>query len=189
MTPGRLVPLLEAIRAGGLTTVEITMNSPAATAQIHDAVRFAQGTLNVGAGTVTTVALMDQALEAGASFIVTPVVQADVIARCVQRRVPVFPGACSPTEIVEAWERGASLVKIFPTEALGPAYVRRLKAMLPDLKLLPTGGINLGTLAAFREAGADGFGIGSPLFDRARLQEEDWGAVTARCRSFVDQLR
>jgi 2-dehydro-3-deoxyphosphogluconate aldolase / (4S)-4-hydroxy-2-oxoglutarate aldolase len=176
--------VLAAIR-GGLKNLEITMNSPNACGQIRKASELAEGRMNIGAGTVLNLELLDQALSAGASFIVTPTVTELVINECVSRMIPVFPGALSPTEIVRAWELGATMVKIFPAESLGPGFIRALKAPLPAVKLLPTGGVDLKTMPDFLKAGADGFGVGSPLFRPDRIHAEDWNWVELQCRAFA----
>jgi 2-dehydro-3-deoxyphosphogluconate aldolase / (4S)-4-hydroxy-2-oxoglutarate aldolase len=177
-----------AIRAG-LTNLEITMNSPDASSQIRHALEIAEGRMNIGAGTVLNLELLDQALSAGASFIVTPTLAEPVITECVSERIPIFPGALTPTEIMTAWDLGATMVKVFPAESLGPSYIRALKAPLPQVKLLPTGGVDLKTLADFIKAGADGFGVGSPLFNSARINAGDWEWIEAQCKSFAETVR
>jgi 2-dehydro-3-deoxyphosphogluconate aldolase/(4S)-4-hydroxy-2-oxoglutarate aldolase len=129
--------------------------------------------------------LLDEALAAGAGFVVTPTLVPAVIERCVQLKVPVFPGAFSPTEIQQAWEMGATMVKIFPADAFGPGYLRSLKAPLPHLKLMPTGGVDVTTLAAYAQAGADAFGVGSPLFRAERIAANDWEWLRNQCRAFA----
>ncbi len=183
---GRLAPVVDAVIEGGLKNLEITMNTPDAAAQIRAAVERSGDRLNVGAGTVTTLERLDEALTAGASFVVTPTVGVPVIERCVALGVPVFPGAFSPSEALRAWELGAMMVKIFPAEVLGPVYIKNLKAPLPHLKLMPTGGVDLTTLGAYRKAGADGFGVGSPLFRPERLAANDWDWLRQQCRAFVE---
>ncbi len=182
----QMIEIVAAARRGRLTNLEITMNTPGAAEQIQEAIILANGQLNIGAGTVTSPAVLEEALRAGASFIVTPTLNASVVDRCVQVQVPVFPGAFSPNEVVRAWELGATMVKIFPAETLGPAYIRSLKAPLPEIKLLPTGGVNPATLPEFLKAGADGFGVGSPLFDPKRIESGDWPWVEAQCRAFAE---
>ncbi len=186
---GQVTEIVRAARRGGLRNIEITMNTPDAARQIREAVTIADGQLNIGAGTVINLELLDRALVAGAAFVVTPTVEPKVIAECANQKIPVFPGAFSPTEIVRAWELGAMMVKIFPAESVGPGYIRALKAPLPHIKLLPTGGVDLKTLPDFLKAGADGFGIGSPLFDRQRVAACDWGWVEAQCRAFGETYR
>lgn len=178
--------VVKAALAGGLRNLEITMGSPDTPAQIREARGVVGDKMCVGAGTVLSLELLEKALEAGASFIVTPVVNVDVIEECVRRKAPVFPGAYSPTEILKAWELGATMVKVFPAETLGPGYIKAIKAPLPHVKLMPTGGVDLKTIGAYRKAGADGFGVGSPLFDRARVEAGDWNWVEAQCRAFLD---
>jgi 2-dehydro-3-deoxyphosphogluconate aldolase/(4S)-4-hydroxy-2-oxoglutarate aldolase len=181
----KLRPVVETVIVGGLTNLEITMNTPGAADQIRSALDIAGSSLNIGAGTVTSLQLLDEALAAGAGFVVTPTLVPAVIERCVQLKVPVFPGAFSPTEIQQAWEMGATMVKIFPADAFGPGYLRSLKAPLPHLKLMPTGGVDVTTLAAYAQAGADAFGVGSPLFRAERIAANDWEWLRNQCRAFA----
>jgi 2-dehydro-3-deoxyphosphogluconate aldolase/(4S)-4-hydroxy-2-oxoglutarate aldolase len=189
LPPEKLRPVVEAVRDGGLTNLEITMNTPGATEQIRAAREIAGSALNIGAGTVTNLQSLEDALAAGASFIVTPTLVPAVIERCVRLKVPIFPGAFSPTEIQSAWELGATMVKIFPADALGPGYLRSLKAPLPHLKLMPTGGVDVTTLAAYAQAGADAFGVGSPLFHAERIAADDWEWLRNQCRAFAEAYR
>ncbi len=177
--------IVRAAARGGLVNLEITMNSPSACDQIRDATELAGNSMNIGAGTVTRLDILEAALGAGASFIVTPVVHPDVIRRCRELAIPIFPGAFTPTEIVRAWELGAEMVKVFPADAAGPGYIRGLKGPLPQIKLLPTGGIDLETLPRFLEAGADGFGVGSPLFQKEKVAAKNWSWIEERCRAFA----
>src|SRR5262245_31151060 len=180
-TLGQMTEIVRAAIRGGLRNLEITMNTPDAARQLREAVTVAEGQLNIGAGTVINLALFDQALAAGAAFVVTPTVELKVVAECVNQKIPVFPGAFTPTEIVRAWDLGAMMVKVFPAESVGPGFIRAVKAPLPHIKLLPTGGVDLKTLPDFLKAGADGFGIGSPLFDRRRVESSDLTWVEAQC--------
>jgi 2-dehydro-3-deoxyphosphogluconate aldolase/(4S)-4-hydroxy-2-oxoglutarate aldolase len=185
-TLGQVTEIVRAALRGGLRNIEITMNTPDAGRQLCEAVLIAEDGLNVGAGTVTNLAILAQALAAGASFVVTPTIEPKVVTECVNQKIPVFPGALSPTEVVRAWELGATMVKVFPAESVGPGYIHALKAPLPHIKLLPTGGVDLKTLPDFVKAGADGFGIGSPLFNRQRIESGDWTWVEAQCRAFAE---
>ena len=185
-TTPQVVKIIQVALRGGLRNLEITMGSAETPQQIQEARRIAGDRMRIGAGTVLNLELLEKALTAGASFIVTPVVNVEVIEECVRRKIPVFPGAYSPMEILRAWERGATMVKVFPAETLGPSYIKAIKAPLPHVKVMPTGGVDLKTLAAYKKAGADGFGVGSPLFDRARVEAGDWNWIEAQCRAFVE---
>ncbi len=181
--------LIPATLAGGLRNLEITMNSAGAEDLIRLACELVGDRGNVGAGTVTTVAELDRALAAGAAFVVTPAVVPEVIRACVERAVPVMPGAMTPTEILTAWRLGATLVKVFPADQLGPAHIRAVKAPFPEIPLMPTGGVTVETLPAFQQAGADAFGVGSPLFDSKRAAAGDWEWFTRQAARFVTAYR
>lgn len=187
--PEVIEPVVEALVAGGFCALEITMNTPGAAAQICAAIAAAQGRLEVGAGTVTSLAELDDASTAGARFIVTPIVVPDVITVCAQRGLPVFPGAFTPTEVHRAHQLGATMVKLFPAHRLGPGYVRDLKAPLPHIRLLATGGITPESLPEYARAGADGFGLGSPLLAPERIATRDWIWLRERAAAFCAAWR
>lgn len=172
----------------GLTTIEITMNTPGAEDMIRHGVNNFGSSLNVGAGTVCKKDELEKALEAGAQFIVTPVIRRKIIRSCVKQEIPIFPGAFTPTEIYEAWSLGASMVKVFPAKALGAGYIKDIKAPLNQIKLLPTGGVDLDTIDSFKKAGADGFGIGGPLFKKNLIHEKDWAGLKEHFKKFVEKV-
>jgi len=178
--------LLEAYQRSGLTTIEVTLNTSGALGMIRWAADRFGDSLNIGAGTVCTLEELHLAAEAGAGFIVTPVLTRDVIVAAKRLGLPVFPGAFTPTEIREAWVLGASRVKVFPAAQLGPAYIKAVKAPFPDIRLMPTGGIGSGDVAAYRRAGADALGIGSPLFPDDLMSRGDWGALQQHFERFVN---
>ncbi|RME11198.1 MAG: bifunctional 4-hydroxy-2-oxoglutarate aldolase/2-dehydro-3-deoxy-phosphogluconate aldolase, partial [Bacteroidetes bacterium] len=155
-----------------------TMNTAGATEIIAD-LRKAFPTLNIGAGTVCNMHDLEQAIEAGAQFIVTPILDEMVVETTVNMGVPVFPGAYSPTEIYKAWSLGASAVKVFPTSQLGVKYIKDISAPLNQIKLLPTGGVSLSNIKSFFEAGVFGVGMGSSLFDKEALRANDFTALKA----------
>jgi 2-dehydro-3-deoxyphosphogluconate aldolase/(4S)-4-hydroxy-2-oxoglutarate aldolase len=161
----------------GFTTIEITMNTAGAEQLIGEAVEAYGRELNVGAGTVCTEKEVGRALDAGASFIVTPILNESVIRTCVENRIPVFPGAYTPTEIYTAWNLGASMVKVFPANRLGPEYIQEVKAPLSQIKLVPTGGVTVNNFTDFFKAGADGVGMGSQLFNKSLLASRDWNGL------------
>jgi 2-dehydro-3-deoxyphosphogluconate aldolase/(4S)-4-hydroxy-2-oxoglutarate aldolase len=177
--------LVPASIEGGLCNIEVTMNTAGAEELIRLTADLVGGKGNVGAGTVTTVETLDRALKAGATFIVTPAVVPDVIQACVERKIPVMPGAMTPTEILTAWRLGATMVKVFPADQLGPGHIKALKAPFPEIPLMPTGGVTVETLPAFKKAGADAFGVGGPLFDPKQVAAGNWGWFREQAARFA----
>jgi 2-dehydro-3-deoxyphosphogluconate aldolase/(4S)-4-hydroxy-2-oxoglutarate aldolase len=189
MTFNEIKKILPIYLSAGLTTIEVTMNTPAAKEIIrHTADKYA-GQLNIGAGTVCNKKDLKQALSAGAQFIVTPVLNKKVIRSCLKTGIPVFPGAFSPTEIYQAWKLGASMVKVYPATCLGPVYIKDIKAPLNQIKLLPTGGITKENLSSFMKAGSDGLGIGSQLFNKQYIETENWDALGLHFEEFVEYFK
>jgi len=174
--------------SAGLTTIEITMNTQAAEEIIRFAADKYKGQLNVGAGTVCNTDELDQAIRAGSQFIVTPILDPDVVRTCVSKNIPVFPGAYTPTEIYQAWKLGASMVKVYPATSLGPEYIKDVKAPLNKIKLMPTGGINLDNIQTFIKAGADGLGIGSQLFDKTLIKDQNWEGLELHFKQYLFKL-
>jgi 2-dehydro-3-deoxyphosphogluconate aldolase/(4S)-4-hydroxy-2-oxoglutarate aldolase len=187
-----LPALIEAVRKGGIRYLEITMNTPGATEQIKLATHLAGGEITIGAGTVISQETLDRALNAGARFIVTPAIVPDVLESCEHAGIPIFPGALTPTEIITA-QRLAPIytcaIKVFPADSLGPSYIRSLKGPFPDSKLMPTGGVDLQNVAHFLAAGASAFGIGSPLFQKDQLKNQNWTWLENQARAFVETYR
>jgi 2-dehydro-3-deoxyphosphogluconate aldolase/(4S)-4-hydroxy-2-oxoglutarate aldolase len=181
--------VLPIYKEAGFTTIEITLNTPEALSVISSLAKQYNGALNVGAGTVCTLDDLAAAVNAGANFIVTPIFKAEVVKKCVSMEVPIFPGAFSPTEIYEAWELGASMVKLYPASVVGPAYVSAVLAPLNKVKLMPTGGIHLSNMLAFMKAGATSLGIGSELFDKKIIQKRDSEAMLNHFTLFAQQMQ
>lgn len=173
----------------GLKNIEITMNTASAGEIIKYASQKYLGQLNVGAGTVCNMEDLKLALDAGAQFIVTPILDVEVIKTCVASNIPIFPGAFTPTEIYQAWKMGASMVKVYPATSLGSEYIRDVKAPLNQIKLMPTGGINLNNIQDFMKAGADGYGIGSQLFDKNLIKNEDWYGLELHFKNHIDKIQ
>jgi 2-dehydro-3-deoxyphosphogluconate aldolase / (4S)-4-hydroxy-2-oxoglutarate aldolase len=164
LDPTAIPAIGEALVAGGIRAFEITMDSAGATGAITAlARRFTPEELLVGAGTVLDVERADAACAAGARFLVMPHLDREVLAWAVEHGVPVFPGALTPTEIVEAWRAGATAVKVFPASAVGPAFIRELRGPLREVPLIPTGGVTVDDAGAFLSAGAVAVGLGSWL--------------------------
>lgn len=177
-------PIVKACRQGGLLNLEITMNSDSPASQIQEAIQASEGQMNVGAGTVTNRKLLDTALTAGASFVVTPTLDLNVMSACREAAVPMFPGAWTPTEMYTAWQAGARMVKVFPSNITGPGYIKAIRGPFPDMPLMPTGGVNLETIKDYLAAGASGFGIGSPVLNAARIKARDWPWLTEQVEQF-----
>ncbi|PWJ60240.1 2-dehydro-3-deoxyphosphogluconate aldolase/(4S)-4-hydroxy-2-oxoglutarate aldolase [Dyadobacter jejuensis] len=188
LTLEELKIILPLYREVGLTTIEITMNTPQAAELIAYAVDHESEGLNIGAGTVCTEADLKVALAAGAQFIVTPIIAPKVIKKCVKKNIPVFPGAFTPTEIYKAWDLGAPMVKVFPATALGPSFISDLKGPLQQIKLLPTGGVNLENIREFKRAGADGYGLASQLFNKTMIAQRDWEALKRHFSQHLEML-
>jgi 2-dehydro-3-deoxyphosphogluconate aldolase/(4S)-4-hydroxy-2-oxoglutarate aldolase len=181
--------VVDAIQAGGLSVLEITMTVPNAVQLIADVVRRAPGAL-VGAGTVLDPETARACIDAGARFVVSPALNLDTIAACRAAGVVVLPGALTPTEVVTAWRAGADLVKVFPANALGGAsYIKSLKAPLPQVGLVPTGGVSLTTAKDFIKAGAAALGVGADLVDLAALRRGEPAVITERARQFLALVR
>jgi 2-dehydro-3-deoxyphosphogluconate aldolase / (4S)-4-hydroxy-2-oxoglutarate aldolase len=143
----------------------------------------------LGAGTVTSRALAESSLEAGAEFLVTPCLVADVMATARERGVAVLPGAMTPTEVFSAWSTGGDIIKVFPASNVGGAsYVRALRGPFPQIPLCPTGGVNLDTLADFISAGAAAVGVGSELVSKEAIARGDFAALTTLARRYTEAL-
>lgn len=165
--------LAQAYVGAGLYTLEITMNTEGAS-EIISILRHEFPDLNVGAGTVCNMKDLERAIHAGAQFIVTPIIDEEVIRSAVAHNITIFPGAYTPTEIYKAWSMGASAVKIFPATQLGPQFLKDVLAPLNEIKLLPTGGVSKENIESFFEAGAIGVGMGSSLLDKQLIKKKDF---------------
>jgi len=172
----------------GLSTIEITMNTPSAAEIINYSINNYGDQLNIGAGTVCNLDDLEEALAAGSQFIVTPIIDKKVIKRCVKKDIPVFPGAYTPTEIYKAWKWGASIVKVYPATSLKSGYIKDIKAPLNQIKLLPTGGVSLDNIASFMK-GSDGLGIGGQLFDKKLIESEDWTGLKKHFGEYVKAIK
>lgn len=182
----RVGPTVEALHAGGLSAIEITMGTPDALRHIeqyasHDSVL-------IGVGSVVDQATAQAAIEAGAKFIVTPVSRVSVIETVVQHQVPIFSGAFSPGEIQQAYEWGADVVKVFPAGTLGMSYFRAIKAPMPYLPLMPTGGVTLDNARDWLDAGACALGVGSALTDRRAIASGDYDQITQRAQQWLKTI-
>jgi 2-dehydro-3-deoxyphosphogluconate aldolase/(4S)-4-hydroxy-2-oxoglutarate aldolase len=182
--------MTEALHAAGITAVEITLTVPGAVEVIGTAAKRFGKDMLVGAGTVLDAKSAAACIAAGASFIISPSTELEVIAHCNEAGVAVMPGALTPTEIVKAWRAGADMVKVFPCSALGGAsYLKAVKAPLPHIELVPTGGVSLETAAAFIKAGAAALGVGGDLVDLEAVRAGNGAVIGERARKYVEIVR
>lgn len=186
---GELVSICEALVAGGVLAVEITMTSPGALEAIYQASKVLGGKAIIGAGSVLDGETARAALLAGADFLVSPVLRQDVITMAKRYGKIVIPGAFSPTEILTAWEAGADVVKVFPATKLGPEFFKDIRGPLPQVKLTPTGGVNLGNLGQFLQAGAVFVGVGSALVNRDIVARRDWAALSVLAAQYIAAVK
>jgi len=182
------VPLAEALVAGGVRAVEFTFTNPTAPRAIEAAVNALGDRALIGAGSVLDAETARTALLAGAAYIVTPTLSLPTIELCNRYSAPTVIGALTPTEIVTAWQAGASYVKVFPASLGGPGYFRDLRGPLPQVKLIPTGGVSLENAADFIRAGAVAVALGSNLVDAKSVAAADWSTITERARALVDAV-
>src|SRR5712692_10528061 len=185
----QLVEVARALADGGVTVIEITMSVPNALEVLRQ-VRQALGErLLLGAGTVLDAETARAVLLAGAEYIVAPTLNLDVIRLCQRYDKLVMPGAFSPTEILTAWEAGADIVKVFPADVVGPAFFKALRGPLPQVRLMPTGGVDLNTAAAFLKAGACCLGVGGQLVEPRAVAEGNFDRIRDLARQYVEVIK
>ena len=181
---------IDAIREGGISILEITMTVPGAVKLIEQVANRYRNEALVGAGTVLDPETARACISAGAQFVVSPSLNLETIACCRELDTVVMPGALTPTEVVQAWTAGADFVKVFPAGAVGGAsYIKALKAPLPQIELVPTGGVSLKTAAEFIRAGAAAVGVGADLVDIKAIREGQAALITERAKQFLEIVR
>jgi 2-dehydro-3-deoxyphosphogluconate aldolase/(4S)-4-hydroxy-2-oxoglutarate aldolase len=183
-----VLPVAQALHAGGVSAIEVTMTVPGALDAIARLAREAGDDLLVGVGSVLDQDTARRAVEAGARFVVSPVFKPLVLEEAQRQGAAALPGAFTPTEILRAHEAGADLVKVFPSDALGPAFIRGVRAPMPFLRLCPTGGVTPANAGEWIRAGAAAVGLGSALVDTKLVANGDWGAITALARQTADAV-
>jgi 2-dehydro-3-deoxyphosphogluconate aldolase/(4S)-4-hydroxy-2-oxoglutarate aldolase len=182
-SPDGLLDCAKALAEGGLTSIELTMTTPGAIRMLEKATAELPDFL-FGLGTVLDAETARIGILAGAKFVVTPALRPEVITMCRRYSVPVFCGALTPTEILQAWEAGADAAKIFPVEFFGPGYIKSVKAPLPQVEMVPTGGVNETNVGEFLKAGAFATAAGSSLVEAKALKDKNWAAITAKAKAF-----
>jgi 2-dehydro-3-deoxyphosphogluconate aldolase / (4S)-4-hydroxy-2-oxoglutarate aldolase len=184
-----LVKVVEALAEGGVTAAEVTFTVPDALDVIRQVRKEVGDAVVLGAGTVLDAETARAALLAGAEYIVSPVVNLDVIRLCRRYDKAVMPGAFTPTEVLTAWEAGADIVKVFPADVGGPAYLKALRGPLPQVRLMPTGGVDLSTAESFLKAGACCLGVGGSLVDPKAVASGDFNRIRDLAAQFIAIVR
>jgi 2-dehydro-3-deoxyphosphogluconate aldolase/(4S)-4-hydroxy-2-oxoglutarate aldolase len=187
-TSGRvdMEALVEAVVRSGLETIEVAMNSGSAADLIRRAARSSHNRLMIGAGTVLKMETLKEALDAGASFVVMPVLVREIVDYCAKNAIPVFPGAFTPQEVYDAWNAGATMVKVFPAAMFGPAYIRELKAPMDRIELLACGGVTSANIRTFFECGASAVAFGSSIFKKDAIERGDFDAISRSIKELID---
>jgi 2-dehydro-3-deoxyphosphogluconate aldolase/(4S)-4-hydroxy-2-oxoglutarate aldolase len=186
--PGKLRAVVDAMADGGVRALEVTMTVPGAVDLIRALASSLPPGFLIGAGTVIDAATARAVIDAGACFVVGPVFRPDVIAACHERDVAAMPGCFSPTEILAAHERGADIVKVFPATMLGPQFLKDVRAPLPQVKLMPTGGVTVENAGDWIRAGAVAVGLGSSLVDAKAIESSRFDVITANARKVVANI-
>jgi 2-dehydro-3-deoxyphosphogluconate aldolase/(4S)-4-hydroxy-2-oxoglutarate aldolase len=184
----QLLAAADAIKAGGVQAIEVTMTTPGALDVIRQATERYGSDVLFGVGSVLDPESARAAILAGAQFVVGPTLNLKTIEICHRYAIPVVPGAYTPTEILTAWEAGADMVKVFPSSVGGPDYLKAIKAPLPQIKLVPVGGVELDNTADFIRAGADAVGVGSALVSQKLLDAGDFATLTERARRLCQEV-
>jgi 2-dehydro-3-deoxyphosphogluconate aldolase/(4S)-4-hydroxy-2-oxoglutarate aldolase len=185
----RLRGVIDALGAGGVRALEVTMTVPRAIQLIDAIAPGLPADFVIGAGTILDPETARAAILAGARFVVGPVFNRAVVDLCHRYDVAVMPGCFTPTEILQAWDAGADVVKVFPATALGPSYFKDIRGPLPQVKLMPTGGVTLENAGEWIAAGAVAIGAGTAMIDAKAVAAGDWAAITRRAASFVEAVR
>jgi 2-dehydro-3-deoxyphosphogluconate aldolase/(4S)-4-hydroxy-2-oxoglutarate aldolase len=181
-------PIISALIAGGVVSVELTLTTPRTLEALPDLLAEFGHAADLGIGTVTTVAEAAAAIEVGAGYLVTPVTNRDIVEKAVEQGVPIIPGGLTPSELYSSWRLGAAAVKVFPAATVGPGYVSQLRGPFPDLVVIPSGGVDLKAASEWLAAGAAAVSIGGPLLGDA-TRGGDLAALTERARLYADTAR
>jgi 2-dehydro-3-deoxyphosphogluconate aldolase/(4S)-4-hydroxy-2-oxoglutarate aldolase len=187
--PNRMADVVAALIEGGVHALEVTMTVPGAIEQIRRLAPTLPDGFLLGAGTVTDAATVSRVIDAGARFIVSPVFRPSVLTAAAAHGVLAAPGCFSPTEILDAWDAGAQLVKVFPATALGPGYLKDLHGPMPHVKLMPTGGVTIENAGDWIKAGAVAVGVGGALLDAKAIAEGNYDVIVKRGRTIVANVR
>jgi 2-dehydro-3-deoxyphosphogluconate aldolase/(4S)-4-hydroxy-2-oxoglutarate aldolase len=187
--PDKLRSVIDAIAEGGVRSLEITMTVPGAVDLIRQVAPSLPSDFTFGAGTVVDAETVHRVVDAGARFIVSPVFRRSVVEACQRRHVACMPGCFTPTEILDAWDAGADVVKVFPATTLGPGYLKDIHGPLPHVKLMPTGGVTLDNAGDWIRAGAVAVGVGTSLLDSKAIAAGDFRTLRTNAERIVANVR
>jgi 2-dehydro-3-deoxyphosphogluconate aldolase/(4S)-4-hydroxy-2-oxoglutarate aldolase len=185
----KLLKVIQAVAQGGIRCIEITMTVPNAVEMIRQMKSQVSSDVLLGAGTVTDNKTARDVIQAGAEFVVGPILNLEIIKECHRHDTVAIPGCYTPTEIFSAWNAGADIVKIFPATSLGPKFIKDMRGPFPDIRLMPTGGVSIDNIGEWIEAGAAAVGIGSDLLDKKAIEEERYDVLTDRAKKMVGNLK
>lgn len=185
----KLRKIIEAIYAGGISIIEITMTVPNAIKLIERMSEELDKNIILGVGSVLNQSIAEKAIKAGAKYVVSPVLKKEIIDASHKHDVPSMPGCFTPTEIQTAYEYGADIIKVFPADVVGMAFFKSVLAPLPHLKLMPTGGVNLTNAGDWLKAGACAVGIGSALLDKKAIAEENYSVLTQNAKTIIESIQ
>ncbi|MEX0779431.1 MAG: bifunctional 4-hydroxy-2-oxoglutarate aldolase/2-dehydro-3-deoxy-phosphogluconate aldolase [Balneolales bacterium] len=186
--PEDINPTVDALLKGGVSIIELTMTIPDVLTHVPALVKRLGNEMVLGMGSVLNGTEAQKAADAGASFIVSPIMKKEIIETAIRNEAAVSVGAFSPTEIQTAWEYGADVVKVFPAEKLGPSYLKGVRAPMPHLKLLPTGGVSVDNVHEWLNNGAFALGVGSALVDTKAIRAGNFDLITQKAKAFVDEV-
>ncbi len=185
----KLRKVVDSIREGGVDAIEITMTTPGALKMIKELVAANDVSYHLGVGSVLDADTAQQAIDAGAQFVVSPVMKTEIIHTAHRNDIPAMPGGFTPTEIYAAYEQGADIVKVFPADVVGMAFFKAIKAPIPQLQLMPTGGVTLTNAGDWLKAGACAVGIGGALLDKKAIEEENYNVLTENARILMESIK
>jgi len=189
ITAEMVAPIASIATATGLAAIEVTMNTHDACSLIKQFAEAPGNLFSVGAGTVLSMKQLEEALSAGASFIVCPNTNTEIIRFCADNAIPVFPGALTPTEIFEAWDAGATMVKLFPSSSFGPRYIKDVKGPFDSIELLACGGVSPENIGEYFRNGASAIAFGSSIFDIQELASHNYPKIEQSLRALIGAFR
>ena len=186
--PSKLIKVAEAIHAGGVKAIEITMTVPNAIEMIALASKEIGDKVLIGVGSILTPEMAQKAIDAGAQYVVSPIFKKEIIEKSHQNNIPAMPGTFTPTEAQLAYEAGADIIKLFPADVLGMAFIKGIKAPMPHLKVMPTGGVTLTNAGEWLQAGACAVGVGSALIDKEAIKNENYTVLTENAKKIMESI-